>query len=675
MRRKIATLGLSVAVISSLFITGVGADPGGPDEEKRGLDGIVNRRSEVYGEEGGDPGPQQHDGLQNHLPPTQKNVNLVGKLKVTDIPNKVSDLTWIEGHAILGEWTGGLVPPDCRGGVWIVDATTPSNPKLVAQQDLHAETYATEGVQALQNVDTPFFQGDLLVISNEACGERGIGGLTLLDITEKDNPRLLSEGFGDFTIGETGDPDAIVEPVAHESHSAFAWKDDGHVYVTMIDNEETLDVDFMDITDPRNPVFLSETGLEEWPNVEIDAHGDFPTAHDFDVREVEGEFYEMVSYWDAGWVLLEVENPANPQFITDSNYPDCSPIPTACPPEGNAHQGEWNLGRGLFLGTDEDQNSYRTEHEILTGPYAGEWPAGEFSWTVPIVTLPDKSLNGPTVFGGYGCPDDVDEVPDASILDPFIDEENEDRIVVFQRGPVSDPNHAHDACLFSEKVETGQNKGYDGVVIANHHVGSQAGAQPDAFFCGGQGHEFEITVSATCIGHREMHLLFDMPEDPDQTYPPDYTVPYPLGDPGDVEPDPGDLGYDVAFTAIFDSWGGVRLLDADSPNLKQIDETNIPVALDEDFAIGFGDLSVHEVAVDKWKKFKNLAYFAWYSGGFRVAHFDHDGIKLVGRFIPAGGHDLWGVQLAGKFQDNDRLIAVSDLDFGLFLYDYTGNED
>lgn len=50
-----------------------------------------------------------------------------------------------------------------------------------------------------------------------------------------------------------------------------------------------------------------------------------------------------------------------------------------------------------------------------------------------------------------------------------------------------------------------------------------------------------------------------------------YTVPYPVGDPGDLEPDIGDIGNGkIDATAFFSGWGGSRLLDADS--LVEIDK-------------------------------------------------------------------------------------------------------
>ncbi len=56
----------------------------------------------------------------------------------------------------------------------------------------------------------------------------------------------------------------------------------------------------------------------------------------------------------------------------------------------------------------------------------------------------------------------------------------------------------------------------------------------------------------------------------------------------------GDLITDVG--SVFDGWGYVHLFDAQT--LEELDTFTIPDAMDPTFAEGFGDLSVHEVAVD-----------------------------------------------------------------------------
>jgi hypothetical protein len=52
-----------------------------------------------------------------------------------------------------------------------------------------------------------------------------------------------------------------------------------------IDNEEAPnDLDFFDITDPRNPVLIAETGIGDWPAVNVNAFGNVSIADDFDVQ-------------------------------------------------------------------------------------------------------------------------------------------------------------------------------------------------------------------------------------------------------------------------------------------------------------------------------------------------------------------------------------------------------
>ncbi|MGH9137712.1 MAG: LVIVD repeat-containing protein [Acidimicrobiales bacterium] len=361
-------------------------------------------------EDGGESG-HQHGGEEGHLPPVQENVEVVGRQRLVTRPDRISDLGVLGNFAYVGNWAGGLVTPACRGGIHVVDISDPTDPDKVGFLPSHRQTYVTEGVQAL-HIDTAAFAGDLLLLSNEACGARGIGGLTLWDVTDPVNAVLLSEDGGDYTDGHFTAPDAV-DPVAHESHSAMAWQAGDNAYAIAIDNEEDPnDLDFFDITDPSNPVLIAETGIGDWPDAEVDAFGDFPTSHDFDVRFIDGHWMAMVSYWDAGWVLLNVDDPANPVFVDDFNYADCEAhVPTVCPPEGEAHQGEWNEDGTLFIGTDEDLSPFRLEFAVVGGPAAGSHTAEEFSWTVPVAELDDQRVNGPAVFGGYGCPDDRASIP------------------------------------------------------------------------------------------------------------------------------------------------------------------------------------------------------------------------------------------------------------------------
>jgi hypothetical protein len=616
---------------------------------------------------GGKSHLDQHGPSTGHLESSSDNVDLLGKLRLTSHEGDISDVSALQAgsgrwYAYVGDWGA-----HCEtGGVRVADITNPSRPRRTAFIESPGFGYVTEGVQAL-HVDTPGptgFVGDILVISNEFCREspdpeNTPGGISIWDITNPEDPKPLVEAFGDFDVA--GDR-------ANMSHSAIAWDAGARAFVAAIDNEEIEDVDFFEITDPRNPVKVSETRL---PGVRVDAYGQEKTSHDFDVLRFGGSWHLMVSDWDAGWIDVNVDDPKNPVIVGDFDYAECDQVITsACPPEGNAHQGEWNSDGSLFVGTDEDLSPFRVPITVKDGPLEGrKIDAGEFGFTKQVASFPDEKVNGPTIFGGYGCPDDPVPPPsELGTLGP-----DEEAIIVFQRGPVGDPNHDHAACFFSDKIRAGEEAGYDVVIVANHHSGAQGGETPDAFFCGGQGSPVLGTAAGLCIGHKSMHELFDRP--------PDYTFPYPRNDPGDLEPNPGDLGPRVEAQSEFDGWGYARMVDtsvASAPN--EVGQFAIPEVADPDFASGFGDIAVHEVEVPRGDPNEGgpstdddkLAYFAWYSGGFRVVDItDPAEPTEVGHHIDVGGNNHWGVALA-EDQNGDRIVLASDRDFGLYIYRYTG---
>ena len=607
----------------------------------------------------------QHGPSTGHLPGSSENVELLSAQKLTSHEGDISDVSALQTadgrwFAYLGDWGA-----HCNtGGVHVVDITDPANPVRAGFLNSGGFGYVTEGVQAL-HLETSAFAGDVLVISNEWCNVSGNpknmpGGITIWDITEPTEPKQLVRGFGDLDVH--GDR-------ANESHSAIAWNAGDNAYAAAIDNEELEDVDLFDITDPRNPVLLAETRL---PGVHVDGYGQEKTSHDFDVLQFpNGSWHLMVSDWDAGWIDVDVTDPSNPTIVGDFDYAECDQVvQTACPPEGNAHQGEWNSDGSLFVGTDEDFSPFRVPITVLDGPLAGQLvDAGEFGFTKQVATFPDEMVNGPMVFGGYGCPGDP--VPDPSVLGPL--GADEEAAIVFQRGPVNDPNNPGEACFFSDKIRAGEEAGYDVVLVANHHAGAQGGETPGAFICGGQGSPVLGTAAGLCIGHEFMHEAFGRT--------PDYTLPYPLGDPGDLEPNIGDLGPRIQAQSEFDGWGYARVVDTSAASAPtEVGQITIPETADPAFAAGFGDLTVHEVEVPRGDPNEGgpapdddrLAYFSWYSGGFRVVDIsDPANPTEVGHYIDPDGNNFWGVALA-EDQFGNRIVLASDRDFGLFIFRYTG---
>ena len=656
-KRASVLLALVAAIGTSIVLTGsAGANPSEPSDFAR---------DDFYYDHH-DHG--QHGPSSGHLPGSSSNVDLVGKLQLTSFEGDISDVSATQApngkwYAYLGDWGA-----KCNtGGVYVVDISNPANPVKVKFLNAGGTGYQTEGVQAL-HISTSAYEGDILVVSNEWCLAKANpslnpGGITIYDIDDPTNPVRLVQAFGDFD--EHGNR-------ANESHSAIAWDAGSRAFVAAIDNEEVEDVDLFEITDPRKPKLLAETSL---PGVKVNGHGALKTSHDFDVlRFPDGRWHLMVSDWDAGWIDVDVTNPARPRILGDFDYATCDQvIPTACPPEGNAHQGEWTSDGKVFLGTDEDFDSFRTTPLTrTTGPDAPEEYPTVAVGGAPVTILPDTRLNGPVAYGGYGCPGTSDPIPAAdSVIPPASLAPGEEQIIVLQRGPANDPNNPEAACFPGEKADNATDQGWDAVVLTGRHLGSATADDPPN--CGFGAFPTDEQIVAVCTSHTAMHELFGRT--------PDYTVPYPVGDPGDLEPNIGEVGFKVDITATFDGWGYTRVLDTSKRGkLTEVAQITIPETADPAFGIGFGDLTVHEVEVPRNDPDEGganvdtdrLAYFSWYSGGFRVVDIsDPANPEEVGHYIDPAGNNFWGVALAEDPSGN-RIVLGSDRDYGLFIFRYTG---
>jgi len=619
-------------------------------------------------------GSQQHGPNTGHLPAVQRNVNLISKLELTDLEGGIADVGYFKGFAYLNAWA-----PNCPdgGGVHVVDIRNPSNPVKVGFLPANLNEFPGEGVHIME-VNNEFFQGDLLLHNNEACtGDPTVLGMSMWDVTDPLNP---------VKIGQFGDDDPVPflfsTGLYHSIHNVQGWTQGDRAFAVQVDNEEAFggftpgmdplfkDVDIVDITDPFNPVMASESGLEDWPGAQTPpfANGDSVNFHDMQFKRIGGNDFLVLSYWDVGQVLLDVNDPYNPVFLGDSDFLSPDPVSGQATSEGNSHESYWSSNNKYLISTDEDFSPFRTTFQLTDGPNAGFYGAGEFGFTPLIADQPDEEINGPTVFGGRGCfaagpnagPDALGDPmpPPASAIAA---NPGEEKTVVFSRG----------GCFFSTKIAAGQDLGYDAVIIGQSHGGTRNGILVDGFSCGGQGHDYDEQIPAICTGHRAMHLMFN--DEPEYSGPEGTDIPL------------GTLGARYHATGEFDGWGYVNLHDATDPDLPYIDHYTVPEAQDEDFASGFGDLTVHEVKTDP-RRGINLAYFSYYAAGFRVAEFGKNGIKEVGAFIDEGGNNFWGVFPIGNEtcghgypgcnpgigQGQRPLVLASDRDFGLYIFDYTG---
>jgi hypothetical protein len=593
-----------------------------------------------------------------HIAPSNLNVDLVSEVQVTNQgADRVADVATYRDTAFLAGWSPMCtLAPNFSGGFWSIDIRNPRAPRELGFVPSPRGSYLTEGMHAMR-LTTPSFTGDVLVVSQEPCGnagDAGRGGIAIYDVTNPAAPALLGTG------ADTG-----VRTAGNSSHSAFGWDTGPNAYVAAVDNSESgvADIDIFDITDPRNPRLIKETGIPDWPAAQDNlAYGSQANVHDMIVRRVEGRWEMLASYWDAGYVRLDVTDPANPRYISDTDFLATDPlVPSAGIPEGNAHEAEWDRCpeegvRSTFpcgdvryiLAADEDFSVSRPTFDITTGPSAGTVGAGEFSFTPSLESMFPSGVTGPTVFGGSGCDADLNgngtsdrtELPLASTIAVPA---GQTAIAVFERG----------TCFFSDKVATAEMRGYRVAIVANHHGGAVNGTYPEAFICGSQGSPVAGTAAGLCIGHRALHALFNDP--------PEYTTPA-TGAGADL-PAIGTGGNTVrARGGVFDGWGYVHLINADT--MQEIDQYSVPEAIDPRYAEGFGDLTVHEITTDPTG---DVGYLAWYSAGFRVLDYSGGDLQEVGHYVAPRGSDIWGVELNVR-RDGRLFVLASDRSYGLQIF-------
>jgi hypothetical protein len=610
-----------------------------------GMAGLLGFRSADHGAPGG------------HLPEVQNNVELVSRLEMNTpgfaagtLPSQIADVAVYKNAAYLNGWSERGVAATCeRAGVFVVDISDPSNPRQVAYRASLPSNRYGEGAHVITFPDGR----DILAVNNEFCTTNGVapatggGGFALYDVSNPSNPTKLVDAAGDY--GPVGalvccDPGAqgANSAVAHEYHSVFMWLDDGRVYLMGVDNNEQAqtDVDVFDITNPSQPVAVREYDFDqEFPILDgpEDGLGNNVLLHDMVVKEIDGIQTLLASYWDGGYVLLNIEDPANATYIGDTRFDDTDPLTGKTPPEGNAHQAEFSHDNRFILAADEDFDQFRFEGVVNPGPNQTFFRNAGTPDEGPAITL-ETEIEGDTRFIGEGC--DPAAIPMATAAVP---------IAVAERG----------TCSFQQKVENAEARGYQMVYIFNNPTG--ANAQCDTLlnmdFTNYQGNILSLFVPRS-VGFR-MIDAYDpatyrcTPNNAAQSTP---------------SPAAPREGVPVRIAFPYDGWGYAHLYRVGGGKLTEVGQPYaIEEGIDERYANDYGTLSIHEFATDPQV---NLAYSSYYSGGLRVLSFGEAGLQEVGRYVHPAGNNFWGVE---QFTSGcERLIAASDRDFGLYIFRYTG---
>lgn len=515
---------------------------------------------------------------------------------------------------------------------------------------------------------------DVLVATEEKCGDIngsgtrqiGQGGISLYDVTDPTKPHAIKQHALDTEI-----------------HNTFSWTgDDGNSYLIAVDDINLDDVIVVDITKPQSPKTVSVTGIGSWlegdyPQIADDGQlftGVFaaPLLHDVWVTKIGDTWQAILSYWDAGFVVLDVTDPANPTVLGDSTYPDPDPVFGTSPAEGNGHAAVFGGDEGQYIwGGDEDFDPFRTQ--VIDDEGDG-FLAAQGS-DVPQIT-PDNSVSGSAVYVGEAC----------GALDPA----PTDAVAVILRG----------SCAFTVKAGNAEAAGYEAAVVFNH-------AAIDG-----------CETSISMLVEAGIPAVFLPRSDGFEV----------LGiagyDPGTCDQTGSDNGVDllaayeppatartITLEATFDGWGYFHVLnnlpggtstlappsvpgetveDRESVDVDYLGEMGYfaPIEVtNPDLATGAGDLTMHNVegdpltaATDPTFDYGPRSFISWYSAGMRAVEYRpghwHTGnggvaswnVHEVGRYIAEDGSNFWGVHL--DEHDGQQIILGSDRNTGLWIFTF-----
>lgn len=399
----------------------------------------------------------------SHGGSASKELTVVGQLDLADVPGENITDVWAYGnYAYLGTFDDIVCSLDFTG-VHVVDIADPANPEKVGFIPSPPGTRAND--VKVEHLETPYFNGEILVHSNESCGTPflprihasgvgtppGQGGVGIYDVSDPTKPRALKQNFGDYPV-----------------HNTYIWQDGANAYMLVVDDVNARDLHIVDLTKPQSPKEIAVTGAPDWPDAVDNIGDDEVFLHDVWVQENDGRTIAYLSYWDLGLVLLDVTDPTNPTFLGDSDYPDPDPL-SGVKPAGNSHVAVPNADGSRVLMGDEDFSAGQLTLFEFEGT---EYPATEGGFTPPVFSLPDATFSGPVHWtGGEGCTQAEFDRP-----------ANAGEIALIQRG----------SCFFSTKAANAQALGYAGFIVANN-----AG---DGLITMSAGTDDEITIPGFFVG-------------------------------------------------------------------------------------------------------------------------------------------------------------------------------
>lgn len=566
-----------------------------------------------------------------------KNLDVAGRGERL-LPNGTTDVWAHDGYAYLGTFaepcgTGEgfgedrLVDDLLGPGIPVFDVHNPNRPAYVGSLP------SVEGSRINDVKVAEMNSGAILVHSNEPC-DGGPGGFEVYDVDDPTDPTHLASVRVDDANRVVRDAFGIVDVGVH---NLFLFTQGERDYVALQSEGYFGGFQIFELTDPTDPEFVSAWGAEylcegefcsgdphEENDVDVildvinnwllDGVGQSQNRLLHDVTISEDGTRAYLAHWDAGLILLDISDPANPQFVSQALDR------TAGDGEVNSHQAWPSEDGNVVVETEEDFDQFALSFNIADGPNAGEYDAAEGGFTTPIADLPDQTLAGPTTYLGLAC--DPEGIPEAS---------GDGEIAVIQRGQ----------CRFDRKAQIAIDAGYDGMVVFNEPGDESLTSM------GGDSRD----IPGLFVGHSTGLAIFDADSADDLTV--------------------GDTGASIEATAEPERWGNVRIWDysdEENPVLASEFDTRCSADPTHESCDPRGTYSVHNTIVER-----DRAYFSWYSDGVLVLDISDPYNPVETARYSRGGEefedqndgiqDVWGIYK----EPRKPWIYASDRNGGLYV--------
>jgi hypothetical protein len=262
------------------------------------------------------------------------------------------------GHWGFTDWATGnarFCPEAPNNGIAVLDATDPANPTMVSRLQ-NPDGTSAEDVVVYTAEFGPLAGRDIAVSGIQVCGGSRSDlsfprGLQLWDVTDPTDPQAL--GFWDSECCARGVHEFEVED-RPDLGRTFAYATvptsrypDSATPSGYRDADGDGDFRLIDITDPAHPFQVSDWGIQDIGGPFYGGQGCDPDANYGHGAEPSADgTLVFLSYWDSGFIRLDLTDPSSPVFTGRTVYPADA--------DGDAHSSQWDEGRQLLFGADED---------------------------------------------------------------------------------------------------------------------------------------------------------------------------------------------------------------------------------------------------------------------------------------------------------------------------------